>query len=308
MEALSFSDLTKGHSPVATDYFGPRGPAGLCKEQTTINIPSRQSSVGSSAVRSMEQSDAMSDFYDSMSGLYHLIFEDWDESIARQAGQLAAIIEGRWGADTRSILDVSCGIGTQSIGLAQRGFLVTASDLSERALARARAEAQRRAVEINFSVCDMRAAHIHHQREFDVVISVDNCITHLLNDDDLLQALRQIHGCTRPGGGCLLTVRDYDQEQRGTGLIKPYGVREADGKRTIIFQVWDFVGQIYDMTMYFVEDDRTSEQLVTHVMRTRYNAVGTDKLLALMCEAGFTAAERLDGCFYQPVLVGNRKP
>ena len=60
------------------------------------------------------------------------------------------------------------------------------------------------------------------------------------------------------------------------------------------------------MAMYFVVDDRTSEQLVTHVMRTRFNAIGTDRLLTLMREAGFTATERLDGRFYQPVLVGNR--
>jgi hypothetical protein len=58
--------------------------------------------------------------------------------------------------------------------------------------------------------------------------------------------------------------------------------------------------------MYFVVDDRTSEQLVTHVM-TQYNAVGTDHLLTLMRRAGFTQAERLNGRFYQPVLVGNRE-
>jgi hypothetical protein len=153
----------------------------------------------------------------------------------------------------------------------------------------------------------MRAVHDHHRRQFDVVISGDNSITHLLTDDDLLLALRQMYACTRPGGGCLLTVRDYDQEERGSGLVKPYGLREEGGKRYVIFQVWDFVGEVYDLTMYFVVDDRTSPQLVTHVMRTQYRAVGTDQLLALMRQAGFTKVERLDGRFYQPVLVGNRE-
>ena len=135
----------------------------------------------------------------------------------------------------------------------------------------------------------MRMAHAHHRRQFDVVISCDNSITHLLDDDDLLLALRQMYDCTRPGGGCLLTVRDYDREESGTGLIKPYGVREENGKRYVIFQVWDFAGDLYDLAMYFVVDDRSSDQLITHVMRTRYNAIGTDRLLALMREAGFTA-------------------
>jgi len=248
----------------------------------------------------------MSDFYDQMASLYHLIFPNWDESIERQAGQLTTVITERWGAGAKTILDVSCGIGTQSIGLAKRGLMVTASDLSAGAIARAKVEALRRAVEIDFSVCDMRAIQSHHQRQFDVVISCDNSITHLLSDDALLLALQQMYVCTRPGGGCLLTVRDYDREERGTGLVKPYGVREEGGKRYVIFQVWDFVGQLYDLAMYFVVDDRTSQQLVTHVMRTQYNAVGTDHMLTLMRRAGFTRVERLDGCFYQPVLVGNR--
>jgi len=249
----------------------------------------------------------MGDFYDRMASLYHLIFQDWDASIERQAAQLAGIIQDRWGAEAKHILDVSCGIGTQAIGLGKRGFLVTASDLSEGAISRAKVEAKRRGVEIDFSISDMRAASTHHQRQFDVVISVDNCITHLLNDDDLLLALRQMYECTRPGGGCLLTVRDYEREERGTGPLKPFGIRAEDGKRYIIFQVWDFVDHVYDLAMYFMVEDLTSGQLVTHVMRTKYNAIGTDHLLALMRRAGFAKAERLDGCFYQPVLVGNRE-
>ena len=247
----------------------------------------------------------MCEFYDNLASLYHLIFPDWDESIERQATQLSSIIHERW-PDAKNILDVSCGIGTQAIGLAKSGFSVTASDISQGAVARARTEAQQRGVEIDFSVSDMRTAQDHHQRQFDIVLSADNSITHLLNDDDLLLALRQIHGCTRPGGGCVLTVRDYNEEDRGTGLVKPYGVREENGKRYLIFQVWDFVDHVYDMAMYFVVDDGASDP-VTHVMRTKYNAVGTDHLLNLMREAGFTSAERNDGQFYQPVLIGNRK-
>jgi SAM-dependent methyltransferase len=249
----------------------------------------------------------MSEFYDKLAPLHHLVFQDWEASIARQAEQLASIIHERWGREARTILDVSCGIGTQAIGLARRGFAVTASDLSAGAVERARAEASRHGVEVEFSVGDMRAAHDHHGRQFDVVISCDNSITHLLTDADLLLALRQMHDCVRPGGGCLLTVRDYDRELRGTGLVKPYGVREEGGVRYVIFQVWDFEGQAYDMAMYFVADDRVSERPTTLVMRTRYNAVGTDHLLSLMKAAGFAQAERLDGRFYQPVLVGDRR-
>ena len=86
----------------------------------------------------------MDDFYDRLTPLYDLIFADWDASMEQQSGQLAGIIGHRWGADVRTLLDVACGIGTQSIGLAKRGFAVTASDLSARAVERAKVEARRR--------------------------------------------------------------------------------------------------------------------------------------------------------------------
>jgi SAM-dependent methyltransferase len=248
----------------------------------------------------------MDDFYDRLAPLYDLIFLDWDASMGQQAGHLAAIIGERWGSGVRTMLDVACGIGTQSIGLARKGFAVTASDLSAGAVERAQVEARRRGVAIAFSVCDMRAAHDHHGREFDVVIACDNAIPHLLSDDEILLALRQMHDCTRPGGGCLVTVRDYDREERGTGLVKPYGVRDRDGKRYVIFQVWDFAGDIYDLAMYFVVDDG-GWQPETHVMRSKCYAIGTDRLMGLMRQEGFASVERLDGKFYQPVLVGSRE-
>jgi SAM-dependent methyltransferase len=248
----------------------------------------------------------MDDFYDRLAPIYHLIFPDWEASIDRQGEQLAGIIRERWGTGARSVLDVACGIGTQAFGLARRGFEVTASDLSAGAIARGREEAGRRGLAIDFSIADMRSAHDHHRRTFDVVMACDNAVPHLLTDDDLLLAFRQFYACTRPGGGYLMTVRDYDREERGTGLIKPYGVREADGVRYVVFQVWDFDGPHYDLSMYFVADDRASDPLSARVMRSRYNAVGTGHLLDLMREAGFSAVERLDGRFYQPVLVGDR--
>jgi hypothetical protein len=111
---------------------------------------------------------------------------------------------------------------------------------------------------------------------------------------------------TRPGGGCLLTVRDYDREERGTGIIKPYGVRPNGESRFVVIQVWDFTGDIYNLAMYFVEDDGKSETSRAHVFRARYYAISPNRLLGLMQDAGFTHVERLDEGYYQPVLVGTR--
>ncbi|MBD1845768.1 class I SAM-dependent methyltransferase [Cyanobacteria bacterium FACHB-63] len=247
----------------------------------------------------------MTDFYDQLAPFYHIIYGDWEAAIARQATQLSSIIQAHWGEHAHTFLDVSCGIGTQSLGLAAQGYQVTASDLSVQAIELAQKEAQSRNLDIRFSVCDMRTVYNHHQAQFDVVLSCDNSIPHLLNDADILTALQQMYACTRLGGGCLLTIRDYDQEPRGTGIVKPYGIRQAAGKRYLVFQVWDFVGDIYDVAMYFVEDEQLNHATTT-VMRSRYYAVSPNRLIKLMEQAGYHSVTRLDEQFFQPVLIGTK--
>lgn len=246
----------------------------------------------------------MNTFYDQLTPFYHLIYGDWHAAIDRQATQLSALIREYWGNEIKTILDVSCGIGTQAIGLAAKGYDVTASDLSAQEIERAKQEAQSRQLDIHFSVCDMRSAFDHHQAEFDIVISCDNSMPHLLTDAEILVALKQMYACTRSGGGCIITMRDYDKETRGTGIVKPYGVREEAGKRYMVFQVWDFEEHHYDLTMYLIEDDRHSNHATTHALRSRYYALSPYRLMELMAEAGYRSVIRLDDRFFQPVLVG----
>jgi SAM-dependent methyltransferase len=191
------------------------------------------------------------------------------------------------------------------LGLAQLGYTLTASDLSPKEIDRAKREAQARDLVIDFSVADMRHAFDHHQKQADVLISVDNAVPHLLHDEEILQAFRQFYQCVRVGGGCLITVRDYEKEDLSGIQYKPHGVRYLDGMKTVIWQVWEFDNDIYDVTMYFVHDEGSSEGMV-QIFRGKYYAIGVTKLMALMREAGFGNVRRLDGVFYQPVIVGTK--
>jgi SAM-dependent methyltransferase len=249
--------------------------------------------------------DTPADFYDSLTPFYHLIHQDWDESIRRQGEQLTTLIDTHW-KGARKILDVSCGIGTQALALSLKGYEMVASDLSEKEIARAKREADKRGLKIPFSIADMRGAHVHHGGGFDVVISADNSLPHLLTDEDILTALTQMHSCLKPGGGCILTVRDYDSEPTGRNIVKPYGVRVEDGKRYLLFQVWDFEADCCIIAFYFLEEDSQTHEVKTHVMRSKYYAISISKLMDMMKKVGFKDVRRLDDTFYQPVLVGTR--
>ncbi len=245
-------------------------------------------------------------FYARLAPFYHLIYSDWEASVGRQAGVLDSIIRENWGEAVRTVLDVSCGIGTQALGLAKLGYDVTASDLSGDEIERAKTEASKRDLRISFSVADMRHTFDHHKRQFDVAISCDNSVPHLLTDADILTAFRQFHHSVRPGGGCIVSARDYEKEDLSKQQIKPYGIREEAGIRWLLWQVWDPHGSTYDVTMYFVED-RGQPECQTHVIRTTYYAIGIPKLMELMQEAGFEDVQRIDGRFFQPIVIGTRR-
>jgi len=130
-------------------------------------------------------------------------------------------------------------------------------------------------------------------------------VPHLLTGAAILRAFQQCYRCTRPGGGLLITVRDYDQVERSGTQVKPYGLRVEQGKRYLIFQVWDFAGEIYEVSMYFICDAGDTD-CETHVMRAKYYAIGTGQLMSLIEEAGFIDVQRVDGRFFQPVIIGRR--
>ncbi len=149
-------------------------------------------------------------FYDDLAESYHLMFENWDRSIARQAAILGPILERYTGKVSAYVLDCACGIGTQAIGLAQRGHRLVGSDLSKSAIARAIREAQARDLDIGFHVADMRNLSSIPENGFDAVLVGDNALPHLLSQPDLERATVEIAARLKDSGILLATLRDYD--------------------------------------------------------------------------------------------------
>ena len=130
-------------------------------------------------------------FYDALAEYYDLIFEDWDASMARQGAALEQLIQAELrptSPDTVRVLDVACGIGTQALPLALRGFQVTGRDISAGAIARLRREAEARHVVIDSAVADVREVSASVTGPFDVVLAFDNSLPHLLTAADIVTA------------------------------------------------------------------------------------------------------------------------
>ncbi len=246
----------------------------------------------------------IAEFYDQLAPYYTYLYADWEASVRRQAAVLTGIVREFFGADAQRILDAACGIGTQSIGLAAAGYSLTASDISPVEVERARQIAQQRQLPIDFHVADMRQLRAVIPEQFDVVIACDNAVPHLLTDSDILQAFQQFHDCTTARGGCIISVRDYANLERGGQQLHPRLTHEVPGGRIVMFDRWEFDGDYYDLTIYAVED-RGQPAAVTHILRGgRYYCVTIDRLEQLLKQAGFQQVITLRERFFQPVLVG----
>ena len=255
-------------------------------------------------------SDENTAFYDGLAEEYHLVYYDWAASVDRQGEALDRVIRGKLGVGWKRILDCSCGIGTQSLGLARRGHGVLGVDLSPRAVERARAEAKFAGLEIEFRVGDLRQLEVVTADVFDVVLSCDNSLPHLLTDTDLRQGIRSMLERVRPGGLFLASIRDYDQilqERPVTTQPAPSG---APGSRRITFQVWDWQtdGRSYRLELFVLaEDGENSWRVRSH--RGSYRAVTRSELSAILEEGGASRVEwRMpqDSGFFQPLVVAQR--
>ena len=243
-------------------------------------------------------------FYNQLSPYYKYIFQDWDASVERQATILDEVIREYFNGNVHSILDAACGIGTQTFGLTQKGYKLTASDISSGEIEKARLEASRRNLNINFHVADMRNLQGIFHEQFDLVIACDNAIPHLLTDVEIRKAFEQFHKISSEWGGCMVSVRDYDALERNGTKLYPRQVHNVPDGKIVVFDRWDFDGEYYDITIYVVED--TGQATVNaHVIRGgRYYCVPISRLENLMREAGFKTVVTLRDRFYQPLIVG----
>jgi SAM-dependent methyltransferase len=243
-------------------------------------------------------------FYDELAPLYHLVYEDWEASVARHGRQLASLIGEHWGAGARTVLDAAVGIGTQALGLLALGFRVTGSDLSHAAVNRAQREAAARRLPLSCVVADFRALPFR-PASVDVVIVCDNALPHLETRDDIATALAECFRGARPGGGCLVSMRDYGPSPPpGTVEVKPYGERAWAGRRYHLRQVWTWRGPQYDVSFEITPAGGVDESPI--VLKSSYLAIPVAEVAELMSAVGFQSVRRVDDRFFQPVLVGTR--
>ena len=246
-------------------------------------------------------------FYDELASDYHLIFEDWDATIKRQAAVLGSVLERELSSTELRVLDCACGIGTQTLGLAGCGHRVIGCDLSSAAVKRMCAEASQRRLDVQGFVADLLDLTLIPEEGFDAVICMDNALPHLRAQDEVAQATTQIRRKLRPGGLFLASIRDYDALVRDKPVVQGPAFYADDGRRRIVHQVWDWLDdRRYIFHLYITRE--TSDGWESQHFVSTYRALLRSDLANALEQAGFLGVRWLfptESGFYQPIVLAN---
>lgn len=96
----------------------------------------------------------------------------------------------------KSVLDLTCGTGSQVFFLAQRGYEIVGADFSSALLKIARSKARKEKINVKFIDGDMRNLKVG---SFDAAITIFNAIGHLTKSD-FEKTLKNIHRNLQDGG------------------------------------------------------------------------------------------------------------
>jgi SAM-dependent methyltransferase len=133
-------------------------------------------------------------------------YEPWLTAIERLAR--------RHGLAGRRLLDVACGTGKSFLPMLERGFDVTACDISPEMALEAARKADGRA---DVHVADLRALPVFG--EFDLVTCLDDAFNHLLGAEEVLAAFEGIRENLAPGGLLVFDVNTLTAYRRVPDVV-----------------------------------------------------------------------------------------
>lgn len=130
--------------------------------------------------------------YAVLAPVYDLLTADYAHGPWLSALERLAVRHGLAG---KRLLDVACGTGKSFLPMLERGFEVTACDISPEMVAVAERKAGARA---DLHVADMRRLPV--LGEFNLITCLDDAMNHLLGPEELAEAFEGLRANLAPGG------------------------------------------------------------------------------------------------------------
>ena len=141
---------------------------------------------------------------------------------------------------TSTALDLGTGPGTQAMALAQRGFQVTATDLSSTAIEKAQALAQEKGLNISWKQDDILNSNL--DKKFDFVF--DRGCFHVFPPERRSDYVGVVDSLIKPNGYLFLKCFSHlETRESGPYRFTPEEIKEIFGSRFNVISIEDTVYQ-----------------------------------------------------------------
>ncbi len=190
------------------------------------------------------------------------------------------------GKDIHSILDVSIGSGSLTLPLAEMGYSLSGSDLSEAMLERCRRKDESRGLKVDLHVCDFRQLTSCFDGSFDCVISTGNSLPYVPNAE-ITGVLEQMDALVRPGGYLYFDVRNWDQILADRQRFYLYNPHFDGDTRINMVQAWDYHpddSMTFNLLFTFEKDNRIFQK---EIFEAHYYPVRQKLLIDQLQQLGY---------------------
>jgi ubiquinone/menaquinone biosynthesis C-methylase UbiE len=154
------------------------------------------------------------------------------------------------------VLDCACGTGTDLIMFHSLGRGVAGSDLSNAMLRQAQKKLKDAGLDSPLKKADFRKLETHFRQQFDAVVCLTNSINEVLEESEVLRALRSMKAVLRPGGILVFDQGQSDAMMKNPPRFDPI-VNNRDFSRLFVL---DYSTDVMQVNIFdFVHTEEKSE-------------------------------------------------
>jgi SAM-dependent methyltransferase len=183
------------------------------------------------------------------------------------------------------MLDCACGTGLDLIMFHSLGCNITGSDLSAAMLSHARKNLAAAGLDIHVREMDVRDLPKYHSDQFDAVVCLSNSINEILDEVEVVRALRSMNAVLRPGGIMVLDQGQTDASMNNPPKLDPI-INNQDFSRLFVLEYSKDVMKVNIFDFIHTEDNCSFHNTSVNIaIRLK------DKWEILLSEAGFTSVD-----------------
>ncbi|MBI5472794.1 MAG: class I SAM-dependent methyltransferase [Ignavibacteriae bacterium] len=181
----------------------------------------------------------------------------------------------------KSALDAGCGTGFHSLLLSQLGVAVTAVDVSPEMVRRTLQHAEQAGVQLKALQSSFAQVRNAVDSNFDAVFSLGNSVAHLLNPNDIFDALAGFASVLAPNGTLFVQLLNYDRI-----LLKRERIQNVKQvQQTMFVRFYDYENDLVRFNI--LKLDKKGDDVEHHLLSIPLRPIRSTEIASLLRQAGF---------------------